>query len=147
MELHNVSLSMKGFYFRLLPFFHPTPQLGTLIKASHLTPAWPCSPAAMFPLPTWWINDPQIAMFPLPPWPISSNLTPLPCSVRDKEEDMCRYRVDQGEMEHEQWMVLCVCKQGRWRHASDERYSGPLVNDTDHKGGDRMGAQGQYCEP
>ena len=26
-------------------------------------------------------------------------------------------------------MGLCVCKQGRRGHASDERYSNPLVND------------------
>ena len=52
----NVSFSMEGFCFCLLLFFHHTSQLGTLIKASHLTPAWPCSPVATFPLPTWWIQ-------------------------------------------------------------------------------------------
>lgn len=60
---------------------------------------------------------------------------------------MCRYRADQEEKEHEECMVLCVCKQGEQGHASDKRYSGPLVSDTYRKGGDRMGAKGPYSEP
>ena len=53
---------------------------------------------------------------------------------------MCRHRADQEEKEYEECMVLCVCKQAGQGHASDKRYSGPLVSDTHCKGGDRMGA-------
>ena len=53
---------------------------------------------------------------------------------------MCRHRAGQEEKEHEESMVLCVCKQVGQGHASDMRHSGPLVNDTHRKGGDRMGA-------
>ena len=71
-------------------------------------------------------DGPENGMLLLPPWPVSSNLPPLPCSVGDKGEAMCRHRADWPEKEHEEWMVS-VCKQGSRGQASDKENSGSLA--------------------
>ena len=82
----------------------------------------------------------RMACFLFLPDQSAPNYQLCPVLWEDKGEAMCRHRADQEEKEYEECMVLCVCKQAGQGHASDKRYSGPLVSDTHCKGGDRMGA-------